>query len=135
MLEADFHVPRAEFTLEARLAAAPGRLTVLAGENGAGKSTLLRALAGLVEPARGHARLGELVLFDRARHLRLAAEARPIGYVPQELSLFPHMTVEENVGFGLRAQGLAGRDVRSRTHAALERFGLAALASRRPASL
>ncbi len=135
MLEADFCVPLAEFTLEARLAAAPGRLTVLAGENGAGKSTLLRALAGLMEPARGHARLGELVLFDRARRLRLAAEARPIGYVPQELSLFPHLSVEENVGFGLRAQGLPGRDVRSRAHAALERFGLAALAARRPGSL
>jgi molybdate transport system ATP-binding protein len=135
MLDAEFQVPLAEFTLDVRLTATPARLTVLVGENGAGKSTLLRALAGLVRPARGFARLGELSLFDCSRNRSLPVERRPVGYVPQELALFPHLDVGANVAFGLRSQHLAASAVRSRAHAALERFGLAGLAARRPGSL
>ena len=135
MLEAAFQVTLAEFTLDARLSAAPGRLTVVAGENGAGKSTLLRALAGLVGIRSGYARLGELALFDRARSVSLPAEARPVGYVSQDLSLFPHLDVAGNVAFGLRAQGVRGAALRSRLHAGLERFALGGLATRRPGQL
>jgi molybdate transport system ATP-binding protein len=135
MLEAEFQVPLADFTLEAAFRAAPGRLTVLAGENGAGKSTLLRVLAGLVAPVRGHARVDDLTLFDAGARIALPAEQRPIAYVPQELALFPHLSVLENVAFGLSSQRLPGAEVRSRTHAALERFALGDIAARRPRTL
>jgi molybdate transport system ATP-binding protein len=135
MLDAEFQVPLAEFTLDVRLRADPDRLTVLVGENGAGKSTVLRVLAGLLQPARGVARLGGLTLFDRAARQSLPAERRPVGYVPQDLALFPHLDVEGNVAFGLRAQRLAASEVRSRSHAALERFELGSVAGRRPGSL
>jgi molybdate transport system ATP-binding protein len=92
-------------------------------------------LAGLLEPARGVATLGDRTLFDCGRRIALPAEQRPIGYVAQDLALFPHLSVEDNVAFGLRAQRLPAHEVRARAHAALERFDLGALAARRPGSL
>lgn len=92
-------------------------LTVLLGRSGEGKTTILRALAGLL-PSEG-------TPFDS-----LPPQARPIGYVPQSLCLFPHLRVWQNVAFSLD-----GPERRARALALLERFGLAAFADRRPSQL
>ena len=73
------------------------------GPNGSGKTTLLRAIAGACRPERGHIRLGDRVLFDSRSGISLAPEERRVGYVPQGYGLFPHLTVLDNVAFGLAA--------------------------------
>lgn len=91
--------------------------TVLLGESGTGKTTLLKALAGLV-PAKGNPFAG------------LPPERRPVGYLPQELALFPHMTAWENVAFPLKGENRKGRAL-----ALLERVGLLDHAHKRPHQL
>ncbi|WP_460420000.1 ABC transporter ATP-binding protein [Thermus brockianus] len=91
--------------------------TLLLGESGVGKTTLLKALAGLL-PAEGTPYGG------------LPPEKRPIGYLPQDLALFPHMTAWENVAFPLR-----GKDAKDKAMALLERVGLWAHAHKRPSAL
>ena len=120
----DVTCPLRSFELE--LALEVGRETfALVGPSGAGKTTALRAIAGLVRPERGRIVLGDEVLFDSERGVNRAPEERRVGLVFQEYALFPHLSVEANVGFG-------GRD---RVHELLERFGIAHLARARPEEL
>ncbi|WP_170293458.1 ABC transporter ATP-binding protein [Thermogemmatispora aurantia] len=123
------------FHLQLTLQAEAGRTTVLLGESGAGKSTVLRLLAGLLRPARGQMILDGVCYFDGERDIFVPPQERPIGYVFQDYLLFPHLTVFENIAFGLRAQGLRGQEVRRRTEAAIEQMRLSGLAARRPAQL
>jgi iron(III) transport system ATP-binding protein len=105
-----------------------GSFTALLGPSGAGKTTLLRLLAGFDRPDRGTITLGGRVISGDQIHV--APEGRRIGYVPQEGSLFPHLTVAANVGFGLpRAQR------RARVGELLELVGLADLDRRYPHQL
>ena len=97
----------------------------LVGPSGAGKTTALRAIAGLVRPARGRIVLGDEALFDSEHGVNRPPEERRVGLVFQEYALFPHLSVEANVGFG-------GRD---RVRELLERFGIAHLARARPEEL
>ncbi|MGC8904287.1 ABC transporter ATP-binding protein [Thermus sp.] len=106
---------RKPIRLEARFRIAG--FTVLLGESGVGKTTLLKALAGLL-PAEGHPFSG------------LPPERRPVGYLPQDLALFPHMTAWENVAFPLK-----GRNRKERALALLERVGLLEHAHKRPGQL
>lgn len=108
---------------------------VLAGPNGAGKSTALLLILGLLEPDEGRIALCEEVLFDSAAGISLPPEERRLGYVPQSYALFPHLTVLENVAFGLQASGMRRREARERAHAQLEELGLGALAGRVPDGL
>jgi molybdate transport system ATP-binding protein len=124
-----------EFTLECELEADPAATLVLVGESGSGKSTVLRLLAGLLRPAVGRIALGDAVWCESPGGPWLPPDRRPVGFVPQDYALFPHLDVAENIGFGLRARGDGRRDVRRRTAALLERFELTALAHRRPAQL
>ena len=124
-----------DFALDAALTAPAGSVTVLVGESGSGKTTLLRLICGLLEPESGRIALGEEIWVDRSTHAFLPPELRPIGYVSQEYALFPHMSVADNVAFGLRALGVPRREVMHRVGQALERFGLAAFAPRRPGAL
>nr|BBH93445.1 ABC transporter ATP-binding protein [Thermogemmatispora argillosa] len=123
------------FHLQLSLQAETGRTTVLLGESGAGKSTVLRLLAGLLRPTRGQMVLDGICYFDSERAIFVPPQERPIGYVFQDYLLFPHLTVFENIAFGLRAQGLRGQEVRRRTEAAIEQMRLNGLATRRPAQL
>jgi molybdate transport system ATP-binding protein len=123
------------FRLEAALEVEGGSVLVLVGESGSGKTTLLRLVAGLLAPERGTIHLDGDPWFDSAVPVNRPAHLRPVGYVAQDYALFPHLTVTENVAFGLRAQRLRGPEVRRRAAAALERLGIAALASRRPDQL
>src|SRR5205807_1941142 len=78
----------------------PG-ITILFGPSGAGKTTLLDCLAGLLSPDSGRISLRDRVLFDSVRQINVRAAERRIGYVFQDLGLFPHITVEQNVEYGL----------------------------------
>jgi molybdate transport system ATP-binding protein len=79
----------------------PQGITILFGPSGAGKSTLLDCIAGLTQPEEGRIEIGGDVLFDSSRGIHLAAQKRRIAYVFQTLALFPHLSVEENVAYGL----------------------------------
>ncbi|WP_028281320.1 ABC transporter ATP-binding protein [Arthrobacter sp. H5] len=76
-----------------------GSLTAVLGPSGCGKTTLLRAIAGLLPATGGTIRVGERLLSSPTR--QLAPEKRGVGWVPQDASLFPHLTVGENIAFGL----------------------------------
>ncbi|KOO46486.1 ABC transporter ATP-binding protein [Priestia koreensis] len=76
-----------------------GKMLAILGPSGCGKTTLLRSIAGFEIPHSGAIKIGDQEVFNERRHL--AAEKRRIGYVPQEGALFPHLTVAQNVAFGL----------------------------------
>ncbi|MEO0494702.1 MAG: ABC transporter ATP-binding protein [Actinomycetota bacterium] len=110
---------------------APGELLALVGPSGCGKSTLLRSIAGLVSIDAGRIRL-DGVLVDDA-HDRLPPERRSAGLVFQEHALFPHLTVADNVGFGLRTGGADDR--RSRVEEMLDLVDLGGFGERFPHEL
>jgi molybdate transport system ATP-binding protein len=99
---------------------------VLFGPSGAGKSLTLQAIAGLMTPDWGRIALGDRTLLDTEKKIDVPARFRDIGYVPQDYALFPHLSVTENVGFGLKKPWhwrLAQRD-RRRVEEVLEIFEL-----------
>ena len=88
------------FVLDVSIEVSPG-ITILFGPSGAGKSTLLDCLAGLAQPDAGRIAVGGDLLFDSSDAIDIPAPKRRIAYVFQTLALFPHLSVEENVGYGL----------------------------------
>jgi molybdate transport system ATP-binding protein len=110
-------------------------VAALLGPNGAGKTTVLRALAGLLPLTEGRVVLDGQVLDDTASSARVPAERRPVGMVFQDYLLFPHLSILENVAFGLRARGTRRGPARRGAAAWLERLGLGALESARPGTL
>ncbi|MBB3226524.1 molybdate transport system ATP-binding protein [Luteibacter sp. Sphag1AF] len=77
------------------------RRIVLFGPSGAGKSLTLRAIAGLLTPDAGHIRVGGRTLYDARAGINLPARDRQVAYLFQDYALFPHLTVAQNIGFGL----------------------------------
>ena len=120
--------------LDVEMHAADGETVAVLGPNGAGKTTLLRALAGLVPIDRGRIEVDGTVLDDGGR-VFTPPERRPIGVVFQDYLLFPHLTVLENVAFGLRSRGTGRGPARAAARAALDRVDLAALAREKPRAL
>jgi molybdate transport system ATP-binding protein len=121
--------------LDAALTAEPGRPVALIGANAAGKTTLLRCLAGLHAPDEGRISVDGEVWFDSAARVDRPSHRRDVGVVPQHGVLFPHLDVEANVAYGLRAARFPRAEARRRTGDALERYGLLPLARRRPETL
>jgi sulfate transport system ATP-binding protein len=111
------------------LEVAEGSLTALLGPSGSGKSTLLRIVAGLETPDAG------TVLIDGNDVTALRPQDRGIGFVFQHYAAFTHMTVRENVAFGLRIRKRPGPEVRSRVDELLSLVGLTTWAEQRPAQL
>jgi molybdate transport system ATP-binding protein len=100
--EVSLHVElRMRHGVEVAFAAGAG-VTVLYGPSGAGKTSVLDAIAGVRRPEAGRTVLHGRTLFDSAAGVWISAEHRRIGYVPQSLALFPHLTALENVAFGVR---------------------------------
>jgi len=123
-LRVDLTVPARGF--DVGLALDVGRETVaLVGPSGAGKTTVLRAIAGLARPARGRIECDGEIWFDSDARVDRRPEERSVGLVFQDYALFPHLSVERNVGFGGRA----------RVDDLLERFGIRHLARARPREL
>src|SRR6478735_4269093 len=114
---------------DATFEVADGELLVLVGPSGCGKSTLLRMIAGLETITAGTLRIGDRVVND------VAPKDRDIAMVFQNYALYPHMTVAENLGFGLKLRGHAREAVAARVHEAASMLGLEALLARRPAAL
>lgn len=115
------------------LALRQGDIGVLLGPSGCGKTTLLRAIAGLERPQGGHIALDGQTVFGAPQGLHVAAERRRIGMVFQDFALFPHLSVAQNVGFGLAHVGRAER--RQRVQELLDLVGLSAMAARWPHQL
>lgn len=107
----------------------PGEVMALLGPSGSGKTTALRAVAGFVRPASGRVFIGDRDMTALPPH------RRGVGMVVQQYALFPHMRVEDNVAFGLRAQKVAKGEIRGRVAEALEMTGMAAYARRHPREL
>ena len=133
-LAANVGVALGELDLDATVAAGEGETLAILGPNGAGKTTLLRCLAGLVALDRGRIELDDEVLDDGSR-VFVPPERRSVGVVFQDYLLFPHLSVLENVAFGLRSRGVDRRAARRRAAAALEPVGLAEAAGRKPREL
>jgi molybdate transport system ATP-binding protein len=124
-----FGAPTQDFVLEAAFQAAPG-FTIVFGPSGAGKTTVLDCIAGLAKPDSGRISIGDRVLFDGAKSVNLPVAKRHVGYVFQNLALFPHLTVAQNVQYGLAHLPQAERA--ARTSAILQAFRIAHLAQRYP---
>ena len=105
-LRAHIVVARGSLNLDVWLNAAPGEVVALLGPNGAGKTTILRCLAGLLAIERGSIEVLGRVVDDPSTGTFVPSEQRSCGVVFQQYLLFPHMSVLENVAFGLRARGL-----------------------------
>lgn len=118
-------VARRSHIVDVSLRAGPETIAII-GPSGSGKSTVLRAIAGLVRPSRGFIRVAGRTWFDGAEGVDLPSERRRVGYLPQDLALFPHMTALQNVAFP--------SDVR-RAHRLLTRFGADHLADVRPSGM
>jgi molybdate transport system ATP-binding protein len=89
-----------DFVLDLSLEVTAG-ITIIFGQSGAGKTTLLDCIAGLTTPDSGKITIGNRILFDLARATNVPVQHRKIGYVFQDLALFPHLTVEKNIEYGL----------------------------------
>ena len=120
------------FTLDVSFAVGAG-ITMLFGPSGAGKTTLLDCIAGLTHPESGRIALENRPLFDADRALRVPISERNIGYVFQSLALFPHLSVEDNVGYGLNR--LARTERERRLACILQSLHIAPLRDRRPPSI
>ena len=121
-----------DFSLEAEFEAAAG-ITILFGQSGSGKSTLLNCIAGLIAPDTGRIALDANVLFDSVRKVNISARKRSIGYLFQNLALFPHLTVEQNVQYGLANAPAVVRE--RKVFTILESFRIAHLLAGKPNKL
>ena len=117
------------FLLDVEFIAGPG-ITILFGPSGSGKTTILQCVAGLLKPEEGRIVAGDRVVFDSGSHVNVAVSKRSTGYVFQNLALFPHFTVEQNIHYGL--DGLSREEKDRRTQAVLESFHISHLLHRRP---
>ena len=101
MIELDFELVQGSFRLEVRRTL-DTRIAALLGPSGAGKTTVLDAIAGLRTPSDGTIAVSDRTLFSSARGINLPPYRRQVGYVPQDVALFPHMSVRRNVLYGRR---------------------------------
>jgi molybdate transport system ATP-binding protein len=120
------------FNLDVNFHAGAG-FTILFGASGAGKTTVLDSITGLTRPDEGKVAVGGRTLFDSQTKLDIPAWKRQIGYVLQDLALFPHLTAGENVAFGLRELSATSR--RQRSDDMLRAFRIEHLRDRRPAQI
>ena len=107
-MQVSIHKQLEAFALQVSFVLASHGITVLWGASGSGKTTLLQCLAGLLRPDAGRIACREAVWFDAERGVCLAPERRRLGYVFQDVRLFPHLSVRSNMLFGRRFRGPSG---------------------------
>lgn len=118
-----------DFVFDADISAREGELVCLLGPSGCGKTTALQMIAGIVRPRNGSVRLGGRDITD------LPPWRRNVGLVFQDYALFPHMSVFENIAYGLRTRRWDGERIRSRVHELIDLVHLPGYGERKPASL
>ena len=133
MLEISIRKHLGEFELDVQLTASDDQIVVLFGPSGAGKSMTLASVAGFMIPDSGRIVAGKQVLFDSQSAINLPPQKRHIGLVKQELALFPHLTVEQNIEYGLFRS--PARTRRERATNLLQLMKLDGMASRYPSQL
>ncbi|NHJ03139.1 MAG: ABC transporter ATP-binding protein [Candidatus Heimdallarchaeota archaeon] len=106
-----------------------GELLTIVGPSGCGKTTLLKILVGILAPEEGRCQIGEDALFN------LPIEKRRIGYVPQNQALFPHLSVFDNIAFGLKAQNKDDQEIKQQVQELARLGGLNSLLKRKPHEL
>jgi molybdate transport system ATP-binding protein len=121
-----------EFSLDAQLSVQQG-ITMLFGASGSGKTTVLDCIAGVVTPNSGKIVLDDESFFDSAAQVNLAPAKRGVGYVFQNLALFPHLSVENNVEYGLFR--FPDEERKTRSGAILESFRIGHLRNRKPGEI
>ena len=120
---------RGAFSLDVDWQIEPGHVLVLFGPSGAGKTTALRAIAGLVRPQQGHVEIGGRVVYDSSRGVWAPPHRRRVGLLTQQIHLFPHLNVAENIAYGLPDQ--ERNAARDRVRQLVETLRLDGLESRR----
>jgi iron(III) transport system ATP-binding protein len=113
----------------------PGEQLTLLGPSGCGKTTTLRAIAGLERPSSGAIRIGGQTMYDGASGIHLPAEQRGLSMVFQSYAIWPHMTVFENVAYGLRVRRKSAAEIKEKVQHALDLVQMGAYASRHASQL
>src|SRR5437870_1925929 len=113
----------------------PGEQLTLLGPSGCGKTTTLRAVAGLEQPTAGEIRIDGVPVFSSARGINIPAEKRGLSMVFQSYAIWPHMTVFENVAYGLRVRRERRREIEGEVARALELAQVRAYRARRASQL
>ena len=131
-LHKQFYGAGRDFVLDLSFEVTAG-ITIIFGPSGAGKTTLLDCIAGLATLDSGKITIGDRVLCDRARGTSLPVQHRKVGYVFQDLALFPHLTVEKNIEYGL--SGVNQSERQKKSDAILDSFRIAHLRDRKPAEI
>src|SRR3989442_10365652 len=122
-------VQRVSFSVDA------GEHLTLLGPSGCGKTTTLRAIAGLEQPASGEIRIGGTVVFASAPRVHVPPERRGLSMVFQSYAIWPHMTVQDNVAYGLRVRRMAESEIAERVRWALELVQMGDLGERSASKL
>jgi molybdate transport system ATP-binding protein len=135
MLDAELTKPFPDFRLEIAATVERGETLVVVGESGAGKTTFLRMLAGVERPGTGHITVNGDTWFASDSGLNWPASRRSVGWVAQDYGLFPHLSVAQNIAFGLRASGIPRSERDRRVAEIMERMEIPTLAPRRPREL
>jgi molybdate transport system ATP-binding protein len=110
-------------------------VAVLLGPSGHGKTMVLNMIAGITRPDDGKISIGNTLLFDSSKGISVGMEKRNIGFVFQDYALFPHLSVFENVAYGLKARGLPAVEIQLRVMRELERLAISNLQNESPARL
>jgi ABC-type sulfate/molybdate transport systems ATPase subunit len=135
MLEIDVKKQLKHYDLEVKLRVDEGEILMLVGDNGCGKTTLLNLVAGLSDPDEGRISLKGSVLYDSLLNVNVPSEARNIGYVFQSYALFPHMSVHDNVAYGLRTRHMPRADIDDLVRDHLQTAGLWEIRKARAANI
>ncbi len=120
------------FELNVSFSIQPG-ITILFGASGAGKSTLLECIAGLITPDEGRIAFADRTIFDSEEKISLPSHKRRIGYVFQDLALFPHLNVLENIQYGIL--NMRGKERERAAHAIAESFRITKLLRHKPSQI
>ncbi len=134
-LAVDIRAQRGTFTLDVAFECPAGGRVAILGRNGSGKTSLVHAIAGLLPIESGSIRFGEETWLDSENRIFVAPPGRSIGVLFQELRLFPHLTVLDNIMFGLRARGIAPREAKAEAEKWLQEVGLSDRAKLLPTTL
>ncbi len=135
MLEVQFETTLGTFHIDMGFEAGPGKTTVLLGESGSGKSTVLKFISGLLTAHNGTLIIDDELYVDTSQNFSIPAQERPIGFVFQDYVLFPHLSVFDNVAFGLRMQKTKKEVIKQRVGEALEQVHLVGYDDRHPKEL